>query len=42
MGESLQTAYNALRVCEGQLAQLRAETDATLDRSADWQHLRDA
>ncbi|XP_023868998.1 uncharacterized protein [Salvelinus sp. IW2-2015] len=42
MGESLQTAYNALRVCEGQLAQLRTETDATLDRSADWQHLRDA
>ncbi|XP_055753022.1 uncharacterized protein LOC129832920 [Salvelinus fontinalis] len=41
MGESLKTAHNALRVCEGQLTQLRAETDATLDRSADWQHLRD-
>ncbi|XP_041736733.2 uncharacterized protein si:dkey-225f5.4 [Coregonus clupeaformis] len=42
MGEALQRAHNALRVCEGQLAQLRAETDASLDRLADWQHLREA
>ncbi|CAB1341599.1 unnamed protein product [Coregonus sp. 'balchen'] len=42
MGEALQRAHNALRVCEGQLAQLRAETDAALDRLADWQHLREA
>ncbi|KAJ7992228.1 hypothetical protein DPEC_G00276340 [Dallia pectoralis] len=41
LGESLRTAHNALRECEGQLAKLRAEADVTLGRFAGWQNFRD-
>ncbi|XP_029914865.1 uncharacterized protein LOC115364432 [Myripristis murdjan] len=39
--ESLQKAHNALRVSKGQLAQLRAESDAVLGRLGNWQLLKD-
>ncbi|KAM7371416.1 hypothetical protein PAMP_008663 [Pampus punctatissimus] len=41
LGESLQKAQNALQVCDRQLTQLRAESDAVLGHLVSWQRLRD-
>ncbi|XP_053195029.1 uncharacterized protein si:dkey-225f5.4 [Scomber japonicus] len=39
--ESLQKAHNALQLCDGQLTQLRAESEAALGHLIGWQRLRD-
>lgn len=39
--ESLQKAQNALRSCDRQLSQLRAESEAVLNHLIGWQRLRD-
>eukprot|EP00064_Thunnus_orientalis_P011299 superscaffoldBa00001620_g11329 len=41
LDESLQKAQNALQVCDRQLTQLRAESEAALGHLVSWQRLRD-